>query len=237
MASKDRKARLARWIVSSAPLVSCVMPTWNRRAFIPAAIDCFLRQTYDPRELVILDDGEEPIDDLIPEDARIRYVFEDRRRITGDKRNRVCELAIGELICHWDDDDWSAPDRIAHQVEMLSDSGKPITGFSNLLFWDLREKKARIYRSSISGYVCGTTLCYTRELWQSRHFKSRHESSDNDFVYPILPLIAASRDTGCMVARIHGCHHTSSKAGIREEIPEDRIPAAFWENEKLRLEP
>jgi glycosyltransferase involved in cell wall biosynthesis len=211
------------------------MPTWNRRAFIPAAIDCWKRQTYANRELVILDDGNEPIEDLIPKDPRIKYVFENKRRITGDKRNRVVELSHGEIICHWDDDDWSAADRIEFQVNELKRSGKPVSGFGTLLFWDLNSKSAKRYRAAINGYVCGTTLCYMRELWQTHHFKQRQQASDNDFVYPIIKQIAASGDDSHMVARIHGCHHTSPKTGIRNVVPNNLIPEAFWENEKLRL--
>jgi glycosyltransferase involved in cell wall biosynthesis len=223
-------------IIRNDLLVSCVMPTWNRRAFIPAAVDCFLKQTYSPRELVILDDGEEPIEDLLPADFRIRYVFENRRRVTGDKRNQVCELAKGEILCHWDDDDWSAENRIAYQVEMLRASGKPATGFGRLLFWDVTNKKAMIWKASTPGYVCGTSLCYTRELFNIRKFRSLQKASDNDFVYPILSQIAASNLTGLMVARIHGCHHTSSKAGIREIIALEQLPPAFYENDRLRLD-
>lgn len=218
------------------PLVSCVMPTWNRRAFIPAAIDCFLRQTYENRELVILDDGEEQIEDLIPKDPRIRYFFENRRRITGDKRNRVNELAQGELICHWDDDDWSAADRIEFQVALLKKSGKPVTGFGTLLFWDIASGKVKRYRAASNNYVCGTSLCYRKDFWQIHRFKPRHESSDNDFVYPIVRHIAASSDPSHIVARIHGCHHTSRKSQISEILAKTAIPAAFWDNEKLRLQ-
>ncbi len=221
--------------MTNPPLVSCVMPTWNRRAFIPCAIDCFLRQTYEPRELVILDDGEEQIEDLLPKDARIHYVFEDRRRITGDKRNRVNELARGELICHWDDDDWSAPDRIEFQVDLMQRTNKPVSGFRDLLFWDVNEKSAKRFRSAIAEYVCGTTLMYRKDLWNAHRFRPKDMGSDNDFVNPIGARIASSKDARHMVARIHRCHHTSSKNGIQERVARAMIPVEFWENEKLRL--
>lgn len=218
------------------PLVSCVMPTWNRRAFIPAALDCFMRQTYDNRELVILDDGTEPVQDLLPaKDTRVRYFFENRRRITGDKRNRVNSLAKGSIICHWDDDDWSADNRLEFQVDLLLKSGKPVTGFSDLLFWDEKERLAKRFVSSMKGYACGTTLCYKKDFWVIHQFRPRHESSDNDFVYPILNQIAASKDTRYMVARIHNCHHTSEKTGVQDKVAVNLIPAEFWENDKRRL--
>jgi glycosyltransferase involved in cell wall biosynthesis len=56
------------------PLVSCLMPTADRREFIPCAIRCFKNQDYENLELIILDDGEQEIRDLIPSDPRIRYI-------------------------------------------------------------------------------------------------------------------------------------------------------------------
>jgi glycosyltransferase involved in cell wall biosynthesis len=56
------------------PLVSCLMPTADRRSFVPIAVDAFLRQDYGPSELIVLDDGADPISDLLPNDQRIRYV-------------------------------------------------------------------------------------------------------------------------------------------------------------------
>jgi glycosyltransferase involved in cell wall biosynthesis len=39
-------------------LVSCIMPTFNRRAFVPQAIRYFLRQDFEHKELIIVDDGD-----------------------------------------------------------------------------------------------------------------------------------------------------------------------------------
>ena len=55
------------------PLVSCIMPTRNRRHFVSQAIWYFLRQEYRERELIILNDGEDEVRDLVPEYANIRY--------------------------------------------------------------------------------------------------------------------------------------------------------------------
>lgn len=217
------------------PLVSCVMPTKDRREFIPAAIECWLRQTYENKELVIVDDGEDPIADLVPTDERIRYFFRKvRRNTTGKKRNLCNELSRGEIICHFDDDDWSSPERIQFQVDLLDKSGRPATGFNMLLFWDCLKSRALRYRSHVKGYVCGTSLCYLKELWRGHQFKDKQVASDNDFVYPILKQIEASSDMSHMVARIH-TKHTSNKKGITETVSKELIPMGFWDNERMRL--
>src|SRR5262249_6596674 len=101
---------------SSQPLVSCVMPTADRRLFVPHAIRYFQSQDYGNKELVIVDDGAESIADLVPEDPCIRYVRLTGQRPLGTKRNECVEACRGELIMHWDDDDWMAPHRITYQV-------------------------------------------------------------------------------------------------------------------------
>src|SRR4051812_20555321 len=95
------------------PLVSCLMPTRGRRPFVGLAVACFLGQDYGRRELVVVDDGPEPIGDLLPPDSRIRYERVPRATSLGAKRNLACELAHGDVLVHWDDDDWSAPWRLS----------------------------------------------------------------------------------------------------------------------------
>src|SRR6266849_4617889 len=118
------------------PRVSCIMPTYNRRAFVSRAIEYFLRQDYEPRELIVIDDGDDPVKDLMPADARVRYFGLRDKTPLGAKRNLACEVASGSIVVHWDDDDWQAADRLSHQVDTLSRASVPICGIRNPLFYD-----------------------------------------------------------------------------------------------------
>ncbi|HEX4559046.1 MAG TPA: glycosyltransferase family 2 protein, partial [Mycobacterium sp.] len=122
--------------MNGQPLVSCIMPTHDRRRFVVQAIRHFLDQEYPNRELVIVDDGADPVADLVPTDARIRYVRLPDRRTIGTKRNLACEQARGELIVHWDDDDWSAPWRLGYQIEMFSSQDVDVSGLRAMFFCD-----------------------------------------------------------------------------------------------------
>src|SRR5258706_7660643 len=102
-------------MVFHSPLVPCVLPTANRRSFVPQAIRCFQAQDYPNRELVILDDGADSVADLIPTDPCIRYIRLTGNRTLGRKRNDCVEASRGDLIMHWDDDDWMATHRISYQ--------------------------------------------------------------------------------------------------------------------------
>src|SRR6266542_5244313 len=106
-------------LAAAEPLVSCIMPTCNRRAFVPRAIAYFLRQDYAECELLVVDDGADAVADLVPADPRVRYLRLPGPRSLGAKRNACVAAARGGLIAHWDDDDWYAPDRLARQVDFL----------------------------------------------------------------------------------------------------------------------
>jgi len=86
-----------------------------RRCLLPAP-------TYENRELIVLDDGNDAVDDLIPPDPSIRYERLPKKIPLGAKLNLACEMARGDVPAHFDDD-WYAPWRIAYQVEALAARG------------------------------------------------------------------------------------------------------------------
>ena len=122
-------------------LVSCIMPTYNRRQFVPNAIQYFLRQDYQNRELIIIDDGTDLIADLIPSAENIRYYSLKSKKTLGTKLNMACEYAHGNVIVNWDDDDWYAPWRLSYQMEAMQEEGIELCGINNLLYYDLIHKQ------------------------------------------------------------------------------------------------
>jgi len=80
------------------------MPTYNRRRFVGQAIWYFLRQDYPSRELVIVDDREDAIADLVPNDERIRHVRPEQQLSVGAKRNLACGLDRGNGRRSWPGD-------------------------------------------------------------------------------------------------------------------------------------
>jgi hypothetical protein len=166
------------------PLVSCIMPTANRRRFVPAAIGMFLAQDYPDKELVILDDGEDAVGDLVPPRPELRYLRSAARRSIGAKRNEACEAARGDIILHWDDDDWYAPDRVRYQVESLLAAKADLCGIDRVFFMDPRAGQAweYVYPPGAAPWVYGATFCYRRELWRAYPFPDTTIGDDTRFV-------------------------------------------------------
>jgi hypothetical protein len=126
---------------------------------------------------LILADGEE-VSDLVPNDHRIRLLCLDGSPVIGDKRNLGCSRAAGEIIAHWDDDDYSAPERLADQVGRLIETGKAVTGYRSMRFTDGKRWWLFTYRQH---NALGTSLCYRKEWWQQYPFPPKHVGEDGEF--------------------------------------------------------
>ena len=115
----------ARTLLEEAgyPLVSCLMVTRERLALAQKAVECFCRQTYPNRELVIVNDAphdglEQWVNSL--NDPLIRYIsLADEGKPLGELRNLSFRNARGEYFSQWDDDDMSHPDRLMVQMSSM----------------------------------------------------------------------------------------------------------------------
>lgn len=196
------------------PFVSCIMPTTAaRKKFIPLAMEYFLRQDYANTELIVLDEGEESVESLIPGTERIRYVrYPGSFSSLGDKRNYACSLAKGETILHWDDDDWYAPDWISRQVAMLESQLADICGLNTLYFFNplLGQAWKYVYSYNRHPWVAGATLAYRKSVWERRPFRSVDVGEDNQFVWYSEARVVAHEYAEGFVSILHG-RNTSPK--------------------------
>ena len=119
--AKDDFAKSTPEYFKKYPFVSVCTPTFNRRPFIQAMISCFNHQEYpqDRMEWIIIDDGTDPIEDLVASHPRVKYFKYDTKMTLGKKRNLLHEKSRGEILVYMDDDDYYPPQRVSHAVEML----------------------------------------------------------------------------------------------------------------------
>ncbi|MEX2512692.1 MAG: class I SAM-dependent methyltransferase [Cyclobacteriaceae bacterium] len=188
------------------PLVSCIMPTNNRRKFIPFALRYFLRQNYSNKELIIVDDGTDAIGDLIPEEPSIRYYRLDKKITLGEKLNLACGYTKGEIIAHWDDDDWYVPYRLSYQINALQNGQVDVCGINQLLYFNLSTKHAYQYRypSNQRAWLLGSSLCYTKAIWTTNPFAPINVGMDALFVWSISPgRVKPLKDSRISVHMIH----------------------------------
>ena len=187
------------------PLVSCIMPTYNRRAFIPHAIRYFLRQDYTNKELIIIDDGTDQVADLVPDHDRIRYFYSKEKLSLGAKLNIACAHAKGSVIANWDDDDWYATRRLQYQVSEI-EKGTDLCGINNLFYYDIRNRAAYLYKypSDQPAWLIGSSLCYKKEVWNKNPYADINVGMDGLFVWSAtFARVKALDDHSIAVHMIH----------------------------------
>ncbi len=112
---------------TATPLVSVIIPTYNRARLLPGAIASVLGQTYSQIELIIVDDGstDETPEVLEQYGDRIRVL---RQANAGPAiaRNRGIALATGGIIAFLDSDDEWLPTKIERQVASLEAAGPEV---------------------------------------------------------------------------------------------------------------
>jgi glycosyltransferase involved in cell wall biosynthesis len=174
------------------PYVSCIMLTANRPNFVPLAVGHFLNQTFRNAELVIIDDGKEPTGHLLPSHHRIRYFYSEPIGSIGKKRNYACEKSRGEIIMHWDDDDWYAHDWISRQLTVLESSDADICGLNKIMFFSPLVNKFWNYENhdTQEPWLSGATLAYRRSFWEKHPFKDVNIGEDYDYVWNSEGFIA-----------------------------------------------
>lgn len=109
------------------PLVSVILPTYNRRHLVTKSIRSVLGQTYRNFELIVVDDGStDGTQALVRSIApSVRYLWQEHQGVAA-ARNRGLAEARGELIAFQDSDDLWHPEKLAIQVDLLHD--QPFVG-------------------------------------------------------------------------------------------------------------
>jgi glycosyltransferase involved in cell wall biosynthesis len=165
----------------NSPLVSCLCVTENRPAFIPWLLWNFDRQSWDQRELIIVDSSPEPVQ-IARDDVRV-IVATPGLNIPS-KRNIALKAATGDIITWFDDDDWQHPCKLEWLVEGLQD-GAPYAGTSQGWFVDLMADRCRPYHSP-RGRIVFNSAGFRRSAVANILFpETVHKASDTRWMQQI----------------------------------------------------
>ncbi len=169
------------------PLVSCLMVTGKRRHLARLAVEMFRRQTYERRELVVIDDSGQPVPVGwgLEEEPGIRWITVPPDGLTlGALRNRALAEARGDFLCQWDDDDLSASTRLERQVLTLFATGADACGLARLQLW----WPARDWTATSSSRVWECAL-----VWRKGTITAYPEIRQGEDTPPVQALAARGR--------------------------------------------
>ncbi len=187
----------------SDPTVACIMLTRDRPEYARRAVECFRAQTYANKRLLVVNSGEGPLfNEHGPYLLEPCFIGADALSI-GELRNLGCKSACEcdppfkpDIFVHWDDDDWSHPNRIAEQVALLQSSGADCVGYREVLFWRTGRpegvhtlgldrwqtqpctEESYLYTNNDPRYCVGSSFCYWRKAWEERPFEDVMREED-----------------------------------------------------------
>lgn len=171
-----------------APLVSAVMITGksaDRQKLAVTAIESFLQQTYENKELIIVNDslGSEheykvvssAIDNKLLKEYRLP-----KQTSLGALRNFALKKAQGEWLIQFDDDDWSHPERIAWQMQRVEDAKACVL---------LSQVRCNLARNSALAYVWPKDGIAGTILHKAGNYKypDKALAEDSDFLLGNFP--------------------------------------------------
>ncbi len=185
---------------------TCITITQGHRVpLLRLAVRDFLRQTHAARDLLVLHDGDDhahaSIQGVLTEagasgQARVHRVS--GTQPLGALRNRATELAKGELICQWDDDDRYHPQRLELQVRALQADDSHFCFLGDQLHWFAEAGELRWDDWSQEPYplnfVQGTLL-------------------GRRALMPAYPAMARGEDTGLCLSLLHAGHRITRLHG------------------------
>lgn len=144
-------------------LVTIITPTYNREAFLPAAIESVLAQTYKDFEFIIVDDGSEDnsrklIESYAEKDSRIKYLYQENQR-QSVARNYALSVANGDFICFLDSDNYWPNDKLEKSLKAFADHPEADIVYGDCITID--EQGAELHRNNMrrySGRIAGLLL-------------------------------------------------------------------------------
>lgn len=208
------------------PIVSIVLPTYNRAHVIKSSIDSVLTQTYQNFELIIVDDASTDCTKEIVDsysDARILYIQSKKNSGAAAARNIGADKARGFYLAFQDSDTIWAPSKLELQMQFLSVHPEIALVFHPYL--SINEKQTvfdppRLRLSSLSSHIFydllagpligAPTIVMKTDVFRSLHGFAEQFRSFEDYEFSIR--VAKDYEIGCLPEALLRSYHPD--AGI-----------------------
>ncbi len=159
----------------ASPLVSVIVPCFNHGRYLRACLRSIARQTYEPIETIVADDGStEPetleVLEAIERSSRVRVLRSSTNRGPSAARNTAVEQSRGRYVLPLDADNLLLPNAVAELVEQLSHAGEQV-GFvyPNLQYFgnrtDYWQPPSYNLYSLLCANYCDTSSLIDREVF------------------------------------------------------------------------
>ena len=207
---------------SDLPDVSLITVTRNRREFMPLAIYCYLIQSYpeSKMEWVIVDDGDDPIEDCLMGIPNVKYVRCEKSTI-GEKRDIGVQNAMYDTLIMMDDDDIYPNNSVLSRVAtMLKSPQKEVAFCTTIPCYDIINRISFMNVPPMvlrqSERVSEATLVFTRKFWEERKFGSQQIAEGDAFIRGREHMCRELSPQEVIVSLVHGKNTSARKVPAGE---------------------
>lgn len=194
---------------NKAPFVSLCTPTFNRRPFFPYVAKCIASQDYpkERMEWIIIDDGTDPIEDLVADISYVKYHRYETKMTLGKKRNLMHEKCKGDILVYIDDDDFYPHCRVSHAVDTLLRNPEALcAGSSEMFIYFKHIHKMYSFGPYGAQHATAATFAFRRELLDQTSYDEEACVGEErkflkDYTMPLVQL--DSRKTILVFSHIH----------------------------------
>ena len=212
--------------------VSILTPTYDeRKDFLKFVAKGICQQTYkNILEWVIVDGtrkGVSILPSVIEEIKKYKnipkivYVPQDITRINsvGNVRNIAKATATGDIMVHFDDDDYYPETRIEHAVTQLNNTKRQIAGNSDLYMYDVHFASLYQFRSFGDNHILGGSMAYTKKYAREHDFDENvHHAEEGSFTNKFTEPCAVLKANKVIIASSHGINTYSKKKIIWDNL-------------------
>lgn len=213
-------------------LVSVCTVTYNRRPFIPFLIQCFQHQDYVGNvEWIIVDDGTDPIEDLVKDIPQVKYVKLHEKIPLGKKRNIMHEHCSGDILVYMDDDDYYPPTRISHAVKKLQESQCLCAGSSIIHVYYSHLHKILEFGPYGPNHATAGTFAFKKELLAITSYEENASLAEESYFLKGFTIPMVQLDPTQVILVVSHSHNSfDKKTIIKQGKDTDKLMTDWIEN-------
>jgi glycosyltransferase involved in cell wall biosynthesis len=135
--------------LDNLPVVSVIIPTYNRADLLRLTVDSVLAQTYPAIEIIVVDDGstDHTTQVMVQYGNRVTFMKTPTNKGGNAARNLAVSLATGDYFIFLDHDDLMLPTKVERQVQILA--ARPEIGLVHCGYYYIDEHGNRLDKTGI----------------------------------------------------------------------------------------
>lgn len=216
------------------PLVSVIIPTYNRRAFLVEAVESVRAQDYRPLEVIVVDDGStDDTKKALSAFSTVTYINQTNLGPSA-ARNRGIACAQGAFITFLDSDDLWLPTKLSVQIALMEKNPGPAVIYTDEIWMrkGVQVNPGKIHKK-YSGWIY--PRCLPLCIISPSSVMIRREVFDHLGTFDENLMVCEDYDLWLRISARFSVLFIDQKLIIKRGGHDDQLSRRFWGNDRFRV--